>query len=91
MNKKEMIREISQRHNCTQKDTKKVIDAFLEEVMSTLEQGNSYHQKNFGTFKPKFYESRTGYNPTIKKKMRYPQKNKTIFTPSVVLKRNINE
>ena len=50
IDKKELVRRVSQRLNRESSEVEEVIDATVEEVYESLQQGNSVTLKNFGTF-----------------------------------------
>ena len=91
MNKQELIKELARRSDLTQKSARAAVDAILEEIVLILEEGESYNQTGFGTFKTEVKNERVTYNPAVKKKMLLPVSRKVIFRPSDRLKRFINE
>ncbi len=91
MNKQELVKELAQRSGLTQKAVKTVLDAILEEIILILEEGESYNQTGFGTFKTEKKKERKSYNPALKKRMLLPVSKKIVFRPSDRLKRRMNE
>ena len=79
MTKQEICFQLSQKLGQTQKDTKKTMDAFLEEISCVLEEGKTYSQTGFGSFKTVLAKERVGFNPSKKMKMKYPKKIKMKF------------
>lgn len=91
MTKQEMCFQLSQKLGQTQKDTKKTMNAFLEEISCVLEEGKTYSQTGFGSFKTVLLKERIGFNPSKKLKMKYPKKIKMKFKASDLLKNDVNE
>jgi nucleoid DNA-binding protein len=50
MNKNDLVNSVSQKLRKTKKDTNQIINAFLEEVMDALINGERVVLSNFGTF-----------------------------------------
>lgn len=91
MTKQELCSELSKTLGITQKDTKLTMDAFFEEIVCVLEEGKSYSQTGFGSFRTAVVPERTGFNPALNQKMKYPKKIKMKFKVSSVFKKDINE
>jgi len=91
MNKQELVRELARRSDLPQKTVRDVLDTVLEEITLILEDGQSYNQTGFGTFKPEVKKERVSYNPALGKRMLLPVSRKVVFRPSDRLKRRINE
>lgn len=91
MTKQELCAELAQKLDITQKDTKLTMNAFLEEIVCVLEEGKTYSQTGFGSFKTVHVSERIGFNPAANQKMKYPKKIKMKFKISSVFKKGINE
>jgi len=91
MNKQELIRELSQTLDISQKTVRNTLDALLEEVVLILEEGDNYTQTGFGTFRAEVAKERISYNPALKRKMVLPKKKKVKFKASAKFKDRINE
>ncbi|MDC7233833.1 MAG: HU family DNA-binding protein [Spirochaetales bacterium] len=91
MNKQELVRELSQTLDISQKTVRHTLDALLEEVVQVLEEGENYTQTGFGTFRTEVSQERISYNPSLKRRMLLPKKRKVKFRPSAKLKGRINE
>jgi len=91
MNKQDLVKELSQTLDMSQKEVRMILDAYMEEIVLILEEGQQYKQTGFGTFKTVLSKERVSYNPALKKKMRLPVKKKIKFRPSKKLKERINE
>ncbi len=91
MTKQEMCTQLSKNLEITRKDAKDTMNAFLEEIICVLEEGNTYSHKGFGSFKTVCTKERIGFNPAKKQKMKYPKKIRLKFKLSSVFKKEINE
>jgi len=91
MKKKELVKELSDINELSQSESRQLLDSFLKELTDILRQGNSYHEKDFGTFKSMYHKSRIGFHPILKQKISLPQKRKIRFIPSIDFKKIINE
>lgn len=91
MTKQELVNEMSEELGLTKKKTGETLNAMIEEIVLTLENGGKFVQPGFGTFKTVEKSEREGINPATKKRMLYPKKIKLKFKPSKLLKDEINE
>ena len=63
MNKKEMIKILSEKMGIKQTETKELMDATFEVLTDLLAKGESFNVQNFGTFSVTELDKRKGYNP----------------------------
>lgn len=63
MNKAELVSALATISSVTQKDTAKVLEAFIETVKTTLKKGEDITLIGFGTFKVSARAARMGRNP----------------------------
>jgi DNA-binding protein HU-beta len=91
MNKLDLIRELSQKLNLSQKEVRMTLDTLMEEIILIMEEGEQYKQTGFGTFKTVLTQERISYNPSLKKRMILPVRRKIRFRPSSKIKEQINE
>jgi DNA-binding protein HU-beta len=91
MNKQDLVRELSQNLDMSQKAVRETLDALMEEIILIMEEGEKYNQSGFGTFKAELTNERISYNPVLKKRMKLPVRKKIKFRPSAKLKDKINE
>ena len=63
MTKAEIVELIAEKTGFTIKETKIVVDQFLEEVKKLLAEDNHLEIRGFGTFRVKNYRSRKARNP----------------------------
>ena len=63
MNRTELVAAIAEKTGVSQKDTKKILEAFLNVVQEELVEGNKVQLIGFGTFETRKREARMGKNP----------------------------
>ncbi|MCL1632470.1 HU family DNA-binding protein [Sporolactobacillus sp. CPB3-1] len=63
MNKNELIQQVSEKTGISKKDTEKVVNATLDQVIQALEANDKVQFVGFGTFEVRERASRTGRNP----------------------------
>ena len=91
MNKKEMIKILSEKMDITQSETKELMDATFDVLSDLLAKGFSFNVQNFGTFSVSQLDKRKGYNPLLNKWMMLPPKLKPRFKASDALKERVNK
>lgn len=73
MNKTELIERVANEAGVTKSEASKIIDATLKIISNALNNGESIHVEELGSFKVSAPKSRTGRNPravsTIKNKV----------------------
>lgn len=74
MTKADLVRIISQETGIIRKDVSIVVDAFLEAVKDTMQDGNHIEIRGFGTFKLKKRKPRQGRNPKTNEKVPVPER-----------------
>lgn len=63
MNKAELIEKISEKVMLTKKQAEEMVDAFTDNVITTLKSGGEVTITGFGTFSAKQRAARMGVNP----------------------------
>ena len=68
INKKDLIKRISQKVDSKPKEVESIVDATLEEIYQSLKQGESVNIRNFGTFYIKHHRDSVAFkfNPAQK-------------------------
>ncbi|PDZ43518.1 HU family DNA-binding protein [Bacillus wiedmannii] len=72
MNKTELIKQVAQEANLTQKDATASVQAVLDQITQALAKGDSVQLIGFGTFEVRERSARTGRNPQTGEKMFIP-------------------
>ncbi|WP_100486493.1 HU family DNA-binding protein [Sporolactobacillus pectinivorans] len=63
MNKYELIQKVSEQTGVSKKETEKIVNETLEEIISALNKNEKVQFVGFGTFEVRERASRTGRNP----------------------------
>jgi nucleoid DNA-binding protein len=82
MTKAELVEEVSGKTGLTRTDVAVVVDAFLEAVKKSLENGNNIEIRGFGTFKIKQRKARKARNPRTGEEVPVPDRKVPVFKPS---------
>lgn len=72
--KKELIDRIADSAKCKRVDVKKVVQTFLDHIVSELGQGNRLEFRDFGVFEIKERAARTAQNPKTLERVSVPPK-----------------
>lgn len=72
MNKTELIKQVAQETNLTQKDATASVQAVLDQITQALAKGDSVQFIGFGTFEVRERSARTGRNPQTGEEMFIP-------------------
>ncbi|HDR4885376.1 TPA: HU family DNA-binding protein [Bacillus cereus] len=72
MNKTELIKQVAQEANLTQKDATASVQAVLDQITQALVKGDSVQLIGFGTFEVRERSARTGRNPQTGEEMFIP-------------------
>lgn len=72
MNKTELIKQVAQEANLTQKDATASVQAVLDQITQALAKGDSVQLIRFGTFEVRERSARTGRNPQTGEEMFIP-------------------
>jgi len=75
----------------SKKEAADIVDAALEIMKKTLENGEKVKLSGFGNFSVRFKNSRVGRNPATKKPMTITKRHVVTFKPSPRLKELVNE
>ena len=89
MNKKELVKAISEKTEMTQKTTAEVVDALFDVIEDTLMDGEDVSIANFGKFVVIEKEASTKRNPLTGAPVEVPAHNVVKFKASSVLKENV--
>ncbi|AMC93345.1 diphthine synthase [Erysipelothrix larvae] len=89
LNKKALAESLSAKLDITKKDAAEFIEAFLEEVKSTLESKDTVDLAGFGKFVVKERAARDGFNPATNEKIRIEASYGISFKPAKALKESV--
>lgn len=91
MRKAEIVVEIAEKVNLSQKDIKEVIETFFLEIGNSLAKGNTIELRGFGAFKTISRKERVGRNPKTGEIITILPKRAVIFKPGKELKEKIED
>lgn len=86
MNKKDLVKTVSEATEMTQKATTEIVDAIFTAITDELTEGGEVSIPNFGKFVVKERPARSGRNPQTGETMGIDAYNAVSFKPSSVLK-----
>jgi integration host factor subunit beta len=89
MTKKEIVLKVAEVTKLKQVDVKKVVQKTLDEIAAALSRGERVELRNFGIFKVKSRQGRTGRNPRTGETVPVPPKKVAVFKPGLIMKREV--
>ena len=91
MNKAELIAEVAEKTGLSKKDTEKAVNAALDTITASLENGEKVSLVGFGVFDVKEREARMGRNPRTKEEIPIPASRVPQFKAGKALKEAIDK
>jgi DNA-binding protein HU-beta len=91
MTKAELIEKVSKKVGATKTETKKIIDAAVEEIMESVAAGEKVGFAGFGTFYISKRSARVGRNPRTGEKLTISEFNLPSFKCGKVFKEKANK
>jgi integration host factor subunit beta len=88
--KKALIDKIAEIHQVRSVTTKKIVQAFLDEIMAELANGNRLEFRDFGIFDIKTRAAREGQNPKTLEKVHVTAKHVVKFKMGRTMKQKLN-
>ena len=82
MTKADLVEMVAEKTGLTRTDVAVVVDAFLESIKKTMEEGNNIEIRGFGTFKIKPRKARKARNPRTGEEVPVPDRKVPVFRPS---------
>ena len=82
MTKADITKLIAEKTGHTARDTKMVVEQFLEEVKNCLVEGKHLEIRGFGTFRVRNHKARKARNPKTGEEVTVPAKKKAVFKVS---------
>lgn len=86
VSKADLVSKVAADTDTSKTETKRIIDAALEEVMNSLEAGGKVQLTGFGTFEVRNRKARSGVKPGTTEKIKIPASNYPAFKPGKGLK-----
>lgn len=92
MNKTELVKEIAERTQASQKEVGTFLGTFVEVVGEQLEKGNTVQLIGFGSFETRKRSARTGRNPRNPEEIiEIPESKAPAFKAGKLLKERVNK
>ena len=91
MNKSELIERVSEATDIARAPVSRIIETFLETIMSQVGAGNAVTLPGFGTFKPVHRAARQGLNPATGERLEIAARVTPKFTPGSKFKAEVSE
>ena len=88
--KKELIDRIAETTNNRRVQVKKVVQQFLDEVISELGRGNRLEFRDFGVFETKLRKARKAQNPKTLEPVEVPEKRTVKFKVGRLMKQRLS-
>ena len=88
--KYELVDRIAQIHQTQSVMTKKVVQAFLDEIVKELAKGNRLEFRDFGVFETKVRAAKDAHNPKTLEKIHVPAKRSVKFKMGQRMKDRLN-
>ncbi|UCC78760.1 MAG: integration host factor subunit beta [Candidatus Zixiibacteriota bacterium] len=82
MTKADLVEQVAEKTGLTRTDVAATVDAFLDAVKRTLENGSNIEIRGFGTFKIKPRKARKARNPRTGDVVPVPDRKIPVFKPS---------
>ena len=91
MNKAELISAVAEKAGLSKKDTETVINATLDTIAASLQEGDKVQLVGFGSFEVKKRAERIGRNPKTKESIKIPASQVPVFKAGKALKDAVSE
>ena len=89
--KKELIDRIAEQTSAKRVQVKKIVQQFLDEVVSELGNGNRLEFRDFGVFETKVRKARKAQNPKTLEPVEVPEKRTVKFKVGRLMKQKLAE
>ncbi len=91
MNYGDYVKNVAERMNLPQTETKRLIKQSFETIVEALDAGEKFTIPGLGTFGTKTREQHKAYSPFYEKFMLLPRKRIVTYYPSSTMKDKLNE
>ena len=89
LTKKDLVLAVARDTGVTQVEVKRVVQRFLDQLISNLKEGKTIELRNFGVFKVRPRAPRRGRNPKTGQEVPVPSKRVVIFKPGLLMRQDI--
>ena len=87
--KKELVDQIADAHSCKRVLVKRIIQSFLDSIITELGRGNRLEFRDFGVFESKLRAARVAQNPKTLERVSVPSKRTVKFKVGRVMKQRL--
>ena len=91
MNKAQLVEKVALKAEWTKKDTAKLVELVLDEILDSLKNLEDVRLSGFGNFLVKKVNDRVAVNPMTKTEITVPACKKVAFHPSESMKAKLNK
>lgn len=91
MTKKEIARQIAERHGIDQVAAKRAVQDVLDSIVASLLKSGRIELRNFGVFEVKRRAPRVARNPRTNEQVRVPARNVVVFQPGRALAQRVSQ
>ena len=89
MTKKEIVKQLSEKYNLTQVDTKQVVQGTFDAIIEAIARYDRIELRNFGVFEVKQRAARKARNPRTGAEVLVPPKKVVVFKPGRLMEDKI--
>jgi nucleoid DNA-binding protein len=89
MTKKDIIRRIADELDCTESETRPIVQKTLDAIINALVKHGRVELRNFGVFKVKWRKPRKARNPRTGEKVIVPERCTVTFKPGQMVEQRV--
>lgn len=90
MTKKEIIKQLAEKFQLSQTDTKNIVQGTFDTIIEVIAERGRIELRNFGVFEVKDRAARKARNPKTGEEVNVPAKRVVTFKPGRLMERAIN-
>lgn len=90
MTKKEIIKQLAERWNLSQTETKNIVQGTFDTIIDVVATAGRIELRNFGVFEVKSRAARKARNPKTGEEVYVPEKKVVTFKPGRLMEQAIN-
>ena len=90
MNKQDLVLQLANKTQLSQKKSNEMVSTMLESIMKTLSKGDKVTLVGFGTFEPRKRKERKGRNPKTGAEIQIPASTSPKFSAGKQFKQSVN-
>lgn len=91
MNKTDLISLVAEKCDFSFEEVEIIVEEFLTSIENELVKTGCVKLSNFGTFKKKVRNERTGTDPVTHERITIPESSTVVFKPSKFIKDKVND